>query len=228
MLGKGRRAAALAGGSSSVAGAPGVAGGPAPAPGVKFPEMQPPPADIQHGAWNELSVILDANQMRPNLNWGNQIGFGATEDDAQSAGPFALYVGAGSAEVRFRDVSYKDLGAMAVAPETVSPRFSMQRLDDYSYAWDAAVADINHDGVQDIVAGPFYYLGPTYSQRREIYLGNTYNPSTQYTPNMVSFAYDWNGDGWGDVLVGAPGADRAWSALKTRLCGERSSPAIIG
>ncbi len=184
-----------------VAGAPGVAGGPAPSPGVKFPQMQPPPADIQRGVWNELSVVLDANQMRPSLNWGNQIGFGATEDDAQSAGPFALYVGAGSAEVRFKDVSYKDLGAMAVAPETVSPRFKMQRLDDYSYAWDAAVADINHDGVQDIVAGPFYYLGPTYAKRREIYLGATFNPSNQYVGNMVTFAHDWNGDGWPDVLA---------------------------
>ncbi len=184
-----------------VAGAPGVGGGPAPSPGVKFPEMQPPPADIQRGVWNELSVILDANQMRPSLNWGNQIGFGATEDDAQSVGPFALHVGAGSAQVRFKDVSYKDLGAMAVAPETVSPRFSMRRLDDYSYAWDAAVADIDRDGVQDIVAGPFYYLGPTYSTRREIYLGNSFNPSTQYVGNMVTFAHDWNGDGWPDVLA---------------------------
>jgi hypothetical protein len=163
--------------------------------------MQPPPADIQRGVWNELSVILDANQMRPSLNWANQIGFGATEDDAQSAGPFALYVGAGSSQVRFKDVSYKDLGAMAVPPETVSPRFSMRRLDDYSYAWDAAVADINHDGVQDIVAGPFYYLGPQYSKRREIYLGNTFSPSNQYVNNMITFAYDFNGDGWDDVLT---------------------------
>lgn len=194
-------AAAAAVAPALVTGAPGIAGGPAPSPGVKFPEMQPPPADIQRGVWNELSVILDANQMRPSLNWGNQIGFGATDDDAQSTGPFALYVGTGSAEVRFKDVSYKDLGAMTVPPETVSASFRMQRLDDFFYAWDAAVADINRDGVQDIVAGPFYYLGPQYSKRREIYLANTVSPSNQYVSNMVTFAHDWNSDGWPDVLT---------------------------
>jgi hypothetical protein len=77
----------------------------------------------------------------------------------------------------------------------------MQRLSDFYYGWCAAAADINHDGVMDVIAGPFYYLGPDYTERREFTAARSYNPSNQFSQGMVNFAYDFTGDGWPDILM---------------------------
>ena len=113
----------------------------------------------------------------------------------------------GTGEVRYKDVAYKDLLAKELPKEDVSSRFRMQRIDDFYYAWGAAAADFNRDGIPDIAAGPYYYLGPDYTVRKEIYLAQTINPSTAYPSNtMQNFAYDFTGDGWPDVLcMGAIG-----------------------
>jgi hypothetical protein len=55
----------------------------------------------------------------------------------------------------------------------------------------------------DIAAGPFYYLGPTFTERREFTISQTYNPSNQYASGMINFAYDFTGDGWADILMTA-------------------------
>src|SRR5262249_40491333 len=61
-------------------------------------------------------------------------------------------------------------------------------------------ADINHDGILDVVSGPYYYLGPNYTERRIYREGRQYNPATEYAPDMVNYAADFNGDGWPDIL----------------------------
>jgi hypothetical protein len=163
--------------------------------------IQPPPAGYRANDWNEIELILDANILRPFLNDGGHTTPGGVAEEAYGRyGPIALYVG-GTGEVRFKDVSYKDLGVKTLPQETISSHFRMQRIDDFYYAWSAAGADFNHDGVMDVAAGPYYYLGPDYTKRREIYLAQTTNPSTEY-PNdcMGNFAYDFTGDGWPDVL----------------------------
>ena len=76
----------------------------------------------------------------------------------------------------------------------------MQRINDFYYAWGAAAADINHDGMLDVVAGPFYYLGPDYTDRHEFTASRTTTPSNQFSQGMVNFAYDYTGDGWPDIL----------------------------
>ena len=48
-------------------------------------------------------------------------------------------------------------------PEQVSSKFRMQTLNEFYYSWGPAVADFNRDGTPDIVAGPYYYLGPQYT-----------------------------------------------------------------
>ncbi|MGE0406621.1 MAG: FG-GAP repeat domain-containing protein, partial [Candidatus Korobacteraceae bacterium] len=105
-------------------------------------------------------------------------------------------------EVRFKDVSFKDLNQQSVPPEQTSSRFRMQQLDQFYYAWSADAGDIDRDGNLDVVAGPYYYLGPDFTKRREIYLVTTFNPSTQFTNNMVNYIYDFTGDGWPDLLAG--------------------------
>ena len=178
--------------------------------------------------WNTIQLILDADILRPALRLAKAtpgdiaaivpaglaiyglramdafgmfglVQGGATEE-MDGFGPVALYTG-GSGEVRFKDVGFKDLMHKSEPVEKVSSHFRMQRLSDFYYAWCAAVADFNHDGIPDVVAGPFYYLGPNFTERREFMPSHTYNVSTEYADDMVDFAYDFTGDGWPDVLV---------------------------
>ena len=152
--------------------------------------------------WNPLEVLLDANYLRVWVNDGPEGGTtnGRADEEIASYGPVALYVG-GTGEVRFKQVELKDLGRHFTPEEQVSSRFRMQRISNYYYGWSAAAADINQDGILDIVSGPFYYLGPDYQVSREIYVSKTSDVSTQYTPAMVNFAFDYTGDGWPDVLI---------------------------
>ena len=184
-----------------------------PVPGFSKPapprvETAPPPAGrggrgggpaLRANEWNTVQIILDADVVGLTLNSG-RAGTGTTNDKMMGFGPLALYAG-GSAEVRFKEVSYKDLNPKLEPKETVSPNFQMQRINDFYYGWCAAAADINRDGVMDVIAGPFYFLGPDYTERREFTASRTYNPSNQFAQAMVNFAYDFTGDGWPDILV---------------------------
>ena len=148
--------------------------------------------------WNTIELVLDANILRAFLNDLTGISDSVAEPEYGAFGPFALYVG-GTGEVRFKDVSHKDLQPRVAQPEKVSSRFRMQTLNEFYYSWGPAVADFNRDGTPDIVAGPYYYLGPQYTNAREIYVGGTIDPGTAYF-NGLQYAYDFTGDGWPDVL----------------------------
>jgi hypothetical protein len=150
--------------------------------------------------WNTVQILLDSDILRATLNRAGMSG--ATDDDRAGFGAIALYAG-GTGEARFRNVAVKDLAPKYEPKEQVSSRFRMQRISDFYYGWCAAAADINHDGIQDVVSGPFIYLGPDYTQRREFTSAQTYNPSNEYASGMVNFAYDFTGDGWPDILMTA-------------------------
>ncbi len=165
------------------------------------------PVGLRPEEWNTVQVILDADIIRPSLNemgssGGGSTGIagGATGDQSSGFGPVALYVG-GTAEVRFKDVAFKDLRIKEEPAEQVSSNFRMQRISDFYYGWSAAAADFNHDGIPDIAAGPYIYLGPDYTKREEFTMSQTFNPSTQYASGMINFAYDYTGDGWPDILM---------------------------
>lgn len=84
------------------------------------------------------------------------------------------------------------------------------QLDDKFYAEGAAFADLNRDGSMDVVAGPYWYEGPTYKTRHEVYEPKPYDP-LKYSENFIAAASDVDGDGWTDVVViGFPGADASW------------------
>jgi len=175
------------------------------APNMNLPPESPftrPDYSYKPGEWNSLELLLDANILRAWVNDGPEGGVanGRADDVAGRYGPIALHVG-GTGEVRFRQVEWKDIGRHVLSGEKVGSRFRMQRINDFYLGWSAAVADVNHDGVLDVVSGPFYYLGPDYKVSREIYLGQTANVAKDYTPAMVNFAFDYTGDGYPDVLV---------------------------
>jgi hypothetical protein len=102
-----------------------------------------------------VQIILD-DVLSVSIN-GRGAFSASISDRMMGFGPIALYAG-GAAEVRFKEVSYKDLNHKTEPKEIVSKNFQMQRLSDLYYGWCAAVADINRDGVMDVIAGPFYYL----------------------------------------------------------------------
>lgn len=164
-----------------------------------LPALDPPTPGVRPGEWNLISVALDSDVIRPTLNQGIEILPGATED-RMGYGPVALYVGSG--EVRFKDLAFKDLHVKTVPVEVVSSRFRMQRLDDFYYAWGAAAGDFNRDGTLDVVSGPYYYLGPDYTKRYELYVAPAQSPTSSFAPTWTDYAFDFTGDGWTDVLSG--------------------------
>jgi len=179
------------------------------------------------GDWNVLEAQVDANILRGWLNNGPESGVanGAADEEVGKYGPIALYAG-GMGEVRFKDIAVKDLGRRVASTEAVSPRFKMLRLSNFAMGWSTAVADINRDGVLDIVAGPLYFLGPDFTVSRELALSQTWNPSNQYPNNLLcQAAFDWTGDGWPDVLMGGtlyvnPGKElRRWDRVVTGMLG---------
>jgi hypothetical protein len=158
----------------------------------------PPAPAIKVGEWNTVDVIVDADMVWTTLN-GRRGGNSATSDRMMGYGPMALHV-AGTTEVRFRDVAIKDLNRKIEPADTVSSHFRMQKLNDFFYSWGATAGDINHDGILDVIAGPFYFLGPDYTERHEFTSARSYSPGGNFPEGMVYFAYDYTGDGWTDIV----------------------------
>ena len=83
-------------------------------------------------------------------------------------------------------------------------------LTDHFFSEGAAFGDFNHDGRMDAVAGPYWFEGPDFTHRHELYPAASFDP-LQYSDNFLTFVHDFNADGWPDVLViGFPGKDASW------------------
>ena len=178
-----------------------------------------PLAGFAPGSWNSVEVIAAATTLRALPGGGGPIA-------ATGFGPVALYVG-GTGTVHFKDVAWKDLNTIVEEPARTSPRYTAHQISSFYYGWSTAAADINHDGIQDIVSGPFYYTGPDFKSRHIFRADRIYNASLEYAPDMVNLAADFTGDGWPDVLasgmeggrpmtlyVNPKGESRAWDSFK--------------
>ncbi len=104
------------------------------------------------------------------------------------------------------------LFASATAAEV---SFSKQTLTKDFVAEGVAVADFDHDGHMDVAAGGFIWFGPDF-KRKESFTPQQvhatgpnktpYNGAIGYSDYFISYAHDFNGDGWADILVyGFPG-----------------------
>ena len=160
----------------------------------------PPPLSLVPNDWNTIQVIVDADMVWITVNGRRGLVNTATNDRMMGFGPIVLHA-AGSAEVRFKEISAKDLNVKREPAETTSTHFRKQALNDFYNSWGATVGDINHDGIPDVIAGPYYYIGPDYTERHEFTAARTYSPINNFPEGMTYFAYDFTGDGWTDILV---------------------------
>lgn len=185
-------------GAARGGGGGGRAAGPAPVFTSMFAPA--PSTEFKPNDWNTFEVLVDANVFRSGVNQATGFSGQAVDAETGTFGPVALYVG-GTGEVRFKNLALKDLQRRVTPAERSSPRFRVQHFEDHYYGWSAAAGDFNHDGVLDVTIGNRYYLGPTFTESRELYLGQAFNPAKEYGPAMVNYAMDVNGDGWDDILV---------------------------
>ena len=119
---------------------------------------------------------------------------------------------------------------VAFASEQVH-QFKKLQLTDQFWAEGANIGDFNHDGKIDVVSGPFWYEGPDFKKRHEFCPANASFKRTKpdgstetilgfegglgtnnaYSECFLTFTYDFNGDGWDDILIyGFPGKEAAW------------------
>lgn len=88
--------------------------------------------------------------------------------------------------------------------------FEKRQLSDVFYAEGATTGDFNKDGKKDVAIGPFWYEGPAFETKHEIYPPVSFEPKT-YSDNFLTFTGDINRDGWDDVFViGWPGKEAVW------------------
>ena len=109
--------------------------------------------------------------------------------------------------------------------------FKRIQLNDQFWSEGANFGDLNNDGVNDVISGPWWWEGPDFKTRHEYYpatttfqlkLGpmttvtvpgfeGTLGKENTYSDNFFVWAFDFNKDGWKDILViGFPGKDTSW------------------
>jgi len=81
------------------------------------------------------------------------------------------------------------------------PKFKKIILTDKYYCDGIAAGDIDRDGQLDVVAGPFWYAGPQFTEARAFYPPVPLPPEKSPSDSMFSFVHDFSGDGWPDILV---------------------------
>lgn len=87
----------------------------------------------------------------------------------------------------------------------VVSKFKRQQLTDVYFSEGANAGDLNRDGHMDVVYGPYWFEGPDFKVKHELYPPKPQNREG-YADNFFSWIRDFNGDGWNDIfVVGFPG-----------------------
>ena len=120
-----------------------------------------------------------------------------------------------------------------VHPTSTEERHTFQRiqLSDQFWSEGATFGDLNNDGANDVVSGPYWWEGPSFTTRHEYYPATTtfdlklgplttvrvpgfeggLGKANKYSDNFLAWTYDFNADGWKDILIaGFPGKETWW------------------
>ncbi|MEZ6049070.1 MAG: VCBS repeat-containing protein [Planctomycetaceae bacterium] len=83
-------------------------------------------------------------------------------------------------------------------------------LDSAFRSEGVTTADVNRDGLIDVLAGEVWYAAPDWKMH-EITQPGEYVAGVGYSESFADFSYDVNQDGWEDyILVGFPGKEFYW------------------
>ena len=82
-----------------------------------------------------------------------------------------------SGDLRIKDIALDNLlnRRLGLPTEVTGQGFRRVQLTDRYYSEGITAGDFNHDGVMDVVAGPYYYPGPSFQTAVEIYPPRTYS-----------------------------------------------------
>lgn len=110
----------------------------------------------------------------------------------------------------------------AGAAEFTLQTFKKQQLEKFYWSEGAAFGDLNRDGKPDAISGPYWWEGPDFTKRHELYApkttfkvknedgteqtwpgfeGGLGKKNAYSTDNFFVFVHDFDGDGWNDVLT---------------------------
>jgi hypothetical protein len=127
-----------------------------------------------------------------------------------------------------------------VAAERELHRFKVVPLTDVYYSEGANFGDVDGDGTADAVYGPYWFKGPDYQQKHEIYPAKP-QPTRRYADHFFCWLYDFNGDGRQDILTagfpgtpayvyenpGAAGFDKPWPKHQVLDSVANESPQLL-
>jgi HEAT repeat protein len=93
------------------------------------------------------------------------------------------------------------------------PKFRKIKLTDRFQCEGASFGDFNRDGHMDVVAGWQWFAGPDFKQAHDYTAppAQPYDAEKSYSDYFLTYVYDFNSDGWPDILVYSwPGKDASW------------------
>lgn len=158
--------------------------------------LSPVQISAASGGWQQAQITLRGAA----VPW-DTTGVGTILDERSQFGELALHVADGPAAMaNIKAISIIDLTKRAAGLARNAAESQSRQLTDLFYSEGVGAGDLNRDGYDDVVAGPFYYTGQDFTVAREIYPPTTFN-ADRYSHCFQVYVHDFTGDGWPDVLM---------------------------